>query len=75
MRNFKEVIDLWPSTAELASDVGKEADAVRKWKERGSIPSDVWADLVAAAVKRNYPVDVQLLASLAKKPKRKSVRV
>lgn len=75
MRNYKDVIGLWPSTAVLASDVGEEPDTVRKWKERGRIPSDSWADLAAAAAKRNYPVNVELLASLAKKQKRtKSAR-
>lgn len=74
MKNFKEVIGLWPSPAELAGDVGEKADTVRKWKERGSIPSDCWVDLVAAAEKRNFPLNVQLLASLAKKARRKQAR-
>ena len=70
MKNFKEVIGLWDSPAELAGDVGQALAKVRKWKERGRIPSSYWQDLVAAAERRNYPVNIQLLASLARKPKR-----
>ena len=64
MKSYEEVIGLWPSLAELASDAGKSEEAVRKWKERKWIPPVAWLDVAQAAAKRNYPVDLQLLASL-----------
>jgi hypothetical protein len=73
MKNYSEVINLWPSVAELASDTGKSEEAVRKWKERKKIPSSNWSEVAEAAAKRNFPVDLQLLASLAKKKKRNGV--
>lgn len=67
MKSYQEVIGLWPSPAELASDAGKTAESVRKWKERDWIPPSAWPDVVEAAEKRKYPVNLQLLASLRKR--------
>lgn len=64
MKSYEEVIGLWPSLAELASDAGKTEEQVRKWKSRKWIPSSSWPDVAEAAAKKKYPVDLQLLASL-----------
>lgn len=74
MKNHEEVIELWPSLAELASDAGKSEEAVRKWKERKWIPPVCWKAVADAAAKRAYPINIDLLASLPK-PKRKNLRV
>ena len=74
MKNYSEVIDLWPSLAELASDAGKTEEQVRKWKFRKWIPSSSWLDVADAAAKRKFPVDLQLLASLRDMKGKDSVR-
>ena len=74
MKNYSEVIGLWPSLAELASDAGRTEEAVRKWKERKWIPSSSWLDVADAAAKRKFPVDLQLLASLRDMKGKDSVR-
>jgi hypothetical protein len=74
MKSYSEVIGLWPSLAELASDTGKTEEAVRKWKERKKIPSSNWPEVAEAAAKRNFPVDLQLLASLRKQKQRRTMR-
>lgn len=71
MRYHSEVISYWPSTSELAQDVGANAEMVRKWEERKRIPADWWHDVAQAAQKRNYPVDIQKL-SLAKRKRKHS---
>ena len=69
MESFKDIINLWPSPQELADDLGENLHAVRKWRERGSIPSDRWLDLVEAAKRRHYRVTLNLLAEIGKKAK------
>lgn len=65
MQTFREVMDLWPDTATLASDVGAPPYRVRKWRERDSIPSPEWRKLIEAAEAKGYPVTADLLADLA----------
>lgn len=70
MRNYVDVIGLWPSRLELAKDTGMTDEAVRKWEERKKIPSCNWLAVAEAAEKRNYPVDLLTLANLGKKLKK-----
>lgn len=49
MDTFSGIIELWPSSVDLASKIGVEADAVRKWKARNSIPPEYWESLIVAA--------------------------
>ena len=58
------IIDLWPSGAVLASDVGSTADAVKKWRKRG-IPPKHFASVVKAARKRRYGVSLSDLHGVA----------
>ncbi len=60
----REIIDLWPSRAVLAEDVGTSDDpvtlaTVHKWAQRNSIPSHYHAPLLRAARLR----DIALSAS------------
>ena len=70
MKNFRDVIDLWSDVTEMATDLGKKPNLIRKWRERNSIPSDEWIAVVNAAEQRKYPVDLTLLANFASSRKR-----
>lgn len=56
------IIDLWPSLQEFAADLNVSVDRVRKWRERGRIPSHEWANIVTAASGRGIAVDLSTLA-------------
>ena len=64
--DFRDVIALWPRTAELAADLNEKYETVRKWKTRNSIPSDQWHAVVNAASIRGLNVTTDLLAQIAK---------
>jgi uncharacterized protein YjcR len=66
MRTFKEVIDLWPSVDELAEDLGKKPNTVRKWRVRNSVPADEWMRLIQSARARGIErVNADALAKIA----------
>lgn len=44
--SFREVVSLWPSRQELASELGVHPEAVRKWSERNSIPAEWWLPIL-----------------------------
>lgn len=70
METFADVINLWPSTGELAGDIGVTTLVVRQMRNRDSIDSAYWAALVAGAQKRQIEgVTLELLAHLAAKRK------
>lgn len=64
--NFTEVIDLWPSVADLAGDIDEKIDTVRKWRTRNTIPADKWARVVEASKRRRYKITPNLLVELAR---------
>ena len=47
--SYVKIIDLWGSPANLAKDIGEGHEAVRKWRQRDSIPSPYWQSLIEAA--------------------------
>lgn len=62
---FVAVIDLWPSAAELARDLGVKEVTARAWRSRG-IPAEYWRELVKAANDRGITgVTFDRLAALA----------
>ncbi len=65
MRTFRQVIDRWPSRAELARDLGVPAQNVRKWYFRDNIPGNVWWRLAQRAIMRNIPITISELAYIA----------
>lgn len=67
IESFRQVVDLWPSPEILASELGATAFAVRKWKQRDSIPSDWWLGVIEASKKLTLesPITVEFLAELA----------
>jgi hypothetical protein len=65
MGSFRAVIDLWPSKAQLARDIGCAESRVQKWSVRNSIPAEWWLRLINAAHRRGYKVSFEDLAGLA----------
>jgi len=61
--SFAEVINLWPSSSELAAILDVEAVTVRAWRRRG-IPARYWSAVAEAARLSAKPVDERLLAEL-----------
>lgn len=62
---FVEIIDLWPSPEELASDIGYNAGGVRTWRWRKTIPSSWFAAVSDAAARRGFSgVTLHLMHSL-----------
>lgn len=58
---FRDIIELWPSPDAMAADIGARVEAVRKWKQRDSIPADWWTAVVSAG----HGVTVDDLARIA----------
>lgn len=54
MTDFVAIMDLWPSLAELARDVGVDEHRPRMWKHRGVIPPRHWPAVVNAAEARGF---------------------
>ena len=65
-REFAEVIGLWPSVDELATDLDRKPNTVQQWKSRNRIPADEWHGLVRAAQRRGIKgVSADVLAQIA----------
>lgn len=62
IRTHSQIINLWPSLGELASDVDQDREVVRLWQKRNRIPNRHWASIAAAARKRRLGVTVEELA-------------
>lgn len=69
--SIRDVIALWPTRPDLASDLSAVCEGhvitksrIDKWAENGSIPAKYHAPLVSAAAVRGFPVTAQLLADL-----------
>lgn len=67
--SIKDLIDLWPSRRELASDItalGSEVDVerVHGWAKTNSIPAKYHRRLIQSAVARGIAVSADLLADL-----------
>lgn len=66
METFADIIGLWASAEEFASDVGVAGGTARAWKARNSIPPEYWIRVVEAAVARGFRlVTLDTLARLA----------
>jgi len=66
METFADIIGLWPTAETLASDIGDRGVTVRAWRNRNSIPSNRWGDVIAAAKIRGYAdVTPELMVKIA----------
>lgn len=70
--NMKQIFDLWPSVAAFARDIGKNPVTVRHWRNRGSIPGEHDAKIVAAVKGRGGKVTYEQLAMWRSERKRRS---
>jgi hypothetical protein len=61
---MQTIFDMWPTTAELASDLGIPYTTVASWRARGSIPAKHDLDLIAAAAARGPELKLETLAEL-----------
>jgi hypothetical protein len=65
LKTHAQVVDLWPSARELAEDIDEKPFTTQKWRTRNRIPDRAWKRVVEAAQSRQYPVTIELLASIA----------
>ena len=49
MRNAAQIIDLWPSRADLARELDVSYQTISKWRTRRSIPPSYWKGLLVSA--------------------------
>ena len=63
--SFTAVIDLWPTIASFALDIGEPYENARQWRLNDSIPGRAFAAIVRAADARNKPVTHELLCGFA----------
>jgi hypothetical protein len=70
MTSVKDLLDRWPSRAEVAADISAQGDEVisvdrvHKWARSGTIPPRFWARLIASAARREVPLTAEILVSL-----------
>ncbi|MEB3419932.1 hypothetical protein ACFSDD_11170 [Salipiger marinus] len=56
------ITHIWPTMADLASDLGKPYSTVAAWKQRGSIPAKYDMSLIRAAKARGACLTLEHLA-------------
>lgn len=61
-----DVIDWWPSAAELARQLGVKPQTVQKWRIRRNIPASYWPALIVAAKARKKRLTAQQLMEATK---------
>lgn len=61
---MEPIFDLWPSTADLATDLGVPYTTAASWRARGNIPAKHDLDLIAAAAARGEKLELETLARL-----------
>jgi hypothetical protein len=62
--SVRDLIDLWPSLAAFAGDIGVPYEASKAMRRRGAIASDHFVAVVNAATARGFAVTYELLAIL-----------
>jgi hypothetical protein len=64
--SFADIVRQWPSMGEMAADMQQQYDTIRKWRDRDSIPSAMWFDLLRAAKRRKIVLSAEDLILLAR---------
>lgn len=62
MRGMENIIRIWPTLSDLASDLDRPYQTVAAWKRRGRIPADYDLDLIEAAARRGHKLTLEQLA-------------
>jgi hypothetical protein len=60
---MEQIFTLWPTLADLASDLRKPYPTVAAWKQRGSIPAHYDLALIRAAALRGKALTLHEIAS------------
>lgn len=58
---MEHIFRIWPTLAELASDLGKPYPTVASWWRRGRIPPEAFDDVIEAAGKRGRVLTLEEL--------------
>lgn len=61
---IRDLIEAWPSRAQLADDVGASLDSVHKWATRQVIPRHYQALVLSAAAARDIPITAERLVEI-----------
>lgn len=61
---MEHIFDIWPTTADLASDLRVPYTTAASWRIRGSIPAKHDLDLIAAAAARGHELRLETLAAM-----------
>lgn len=70
MEDFRAIIVKWPDLDALAADAGAGREAVKKWKQRNTIPSEYWAAIIHGAEARAIDgVTADLMVDIARRLK------
>ena len=59
---MENILNIWPTMADLAKDIDKPYSTVAAWKARGKIPADHDFVLIDAAAKRGKTLTLEQLA-------------
>lgn len=66
IKQFRDVIFLWPTAAEFGRDLGIGEVSARAMKNRNSIPSKYWDKVVKAAHERGIgDISLEALSKIA----------
>ena len=65
VKNFRNVIDLWPTAADFGRDIGVTDINARAMRQRNSIPSEYWCKVVERASAIGHKVTYESLAKFA----------
>lgn len=66
IKSFADVVNQWPSMGDMAADMQANYDTIRKWRDRNSIPSSMWFEVLRAAKRRRIELDAESLIILAR---------
>lgn len=71
LRDIKQVINLWPTRAELVEDISQvcgpgavNVAQVHKWAQSGAIPARFHAAVIRAGKRRGFQVTAELMVLL-----------
>lgn len=65
--NHSDTINLWPTLADFAADVGVKRNTARGWKRRNSIPAKYWPTVLEMARNRRAYVSPEELMRSAER--------
>ncbi len=61
---MQQVFEIWPTTAQMARELGEKEVTVRAWKRRGRIPAEKDIELVRTAKSHGKNLTFENLAKI-----------